>query len=77
MFGFGNSARIEILLTMIEEQNKIIGDLQEKVDELKRQIDEIDVYEQVENALNGVDLEDMARNAIDDCIGNASLSIRF
>lgn len=71
MFAFSKTVKaLEYRVIELESQ---LQKLQETVTALQ----EHDIEEQVKDAINEVDLDLMAENAIERVIDNASLSIRF
>ena len=60
----------------IADMNRIIGDLQDKIVDLERQLEDVNIEGEVEDAINNVDMEDMARNAIEEAFAGATLRFR-
>lgn len=59
----------------IAELNKIIGDLQEKIDKLETRIEDLNIDSEVEHAIEKVDVDSMAENAIEEAINR--MYVRF
>lgn len=77
MFSIFSSSRIKAL----EEQNAMliskIEQLQESIKFLETEVRDMDIQGAIENAVEGIDFADMASDALEEVISNASLSVRF
>lgn len=77
MFSIFSSSRIKLL----EEQNALLSskieELQQSLSILETEVRDLDIQGAVENAVEGIDFSDMASDAIEEVINNASLSVRF
>lgn len=77
MFGLFGFNRIAALETQNAELRLLIEELKQTVERVESEIRDLDIETAVENAVEGIDFADMASDAIEEVINNASLSVRF
>lgn len=77
MFGLFGSNRVAALEAQNAELRILIEELKQTVERVESEIRDLDIESAVENAVEGIDFADMASDAIEEVINNASLSVRF
>lgn len=77
MFGLFSSNRIAALEAQNAELRLLIEELKQTIERVESEVRDLDIESVVENAVGEIDFADMASDAIEEVISNASLSVRF